>query len=916
LDVFSPMAQSLWAKKSKDGTDQWLPLVIHMTDSAAVAKELWCHWVAEGVKRSIVNGLHDGGCGESLFVFLAAVHDLGKATPVFQAKRSWNAGLDRAIFDRTENYGLAMQTSSCFASASMTPHALATQVLLRYAGCNKNVAATLGAHHGKPADDESRDLMQQYPQNFHMGRSGKVAWGHVQQELLYLALNFAGYTTIDEVPRPNMAAQVLLSGLVILADWIASSEVLFPYIGLDYVGTPCAKTRIDAAWQALSFPKAWQAGKKLNLDGLFPERFGFASANALQRTVMQTAAAIRTPGLLVMEAPMGVGKTEAALLAAEIFAFASQRKGVFFALPTQATTDGMFKRFHDWLSKLDGNDTYSLRLMHGKAQFNDAYDSLPKKVAHEDEESRIIVHEWFEGRKKAMLDDFGVGTIDHVLMAALKQKHVMLRHLGLANKVVVIDECHAYDAYMSQYLYMVLTWLGAYKVPVIVLSATLPAKQRQALVEAYLNIKPQSYGQSDPLNKGAQKTTPTPAWATSTGYPIITYTEEKEVRQVLVASDVSARTVELESLTDDALSDKLAELLEEGGCAGIIVNTVDRAQKIAASLGERFGHKTVRLLHSRFLAPDRARKEQELLKELGRPSCDTKRPDKCIVVGTQVLEQSLDIDFDVLISDLCPMDLLLQRIGRLHRHERNRPQKLAQAICLLMGRAEEEFEAGAVAIYGKYLLMRTRAFLPAHISLPADISRLVQEVYSEEHALVPQSPSYSEAHAQHLKLLADKEKRAKDFRLTRPWAESNLIGWLKTPVSDRNEKSGEAAVRDSDESIEVILVQRKSDDNIYFLPWIENGQLVATHETPSAQIARELARCKVRLPSVLCSAWNIDKTIKALERINAEELMEWQKSPWLAGELFVIVDDDLAASLGGYKLRYSPLLGLSHSKEE
>jgi len=911
------MAQSLWAKKAKDGSEQWLPLTMHMADSAAVAKKLWNHWVADGVKRSIVSGLLDGGCGERLAVFLAAVHDLGKATPVFQAKRSGNAGLDRVMSDRTEHYGLAMQSSACFENASRTPHALATQVLLRQAGCSKNIAATLGAHHGKPTDtDDGSDMMAQYPQNFHLGKHGKEAWGSVQQELLSYSLKLAGYATINDIPRPNMAAQVLLSGLVILADWIASSEALFPYIGLDDMGSPCAKARLDAAWQALALPKAWQAGEKLSPESLYQKRFSFSSANALQKTVMQTAASLGNPGILVIEAPMGVGKTEAALLAAEIFACTAKRKGVFFALPTQATSDGMFKRFLAWLNKLDGDDAISLRLMHGKAQFNDAYESLPKKLAHEDDENRVIVHEWFAGRKKGMLDDFGVGTIDHVLLAALKQKHVMLRHLGLANKVVIIDECHAYDAYMSQYLYMALRWLGAYQVPVIVLSATLPAKQRQALVEAYLNITPSTYGQSDPLNKGAQQPTPTAAWAENTHYPIITYTEEGKVGQALIASDVPFRRVALESLADDALAETLAKLLEDGGCAGVIVNTVDRAQKTAASLGERFGEATVQLLHSRFLAPDRALKEQELLKELGKPSSDTKRPYKRIVVGTQVLEQSLDIDFDVLVTDLCPMDLLLQRIGRLHRHERGRPQKLVHAKCLLLGRDAQAIEAGTVAVYGEYLLMRTRACLPSSISLPENISRLVREVYGDAESPVLCGPAYIAAKEKHVRRIADKEKRAKDFRLTRPWPEASLIGWLQTKVSDTNEKSGEAAVRDSDESIEVILVQRKNDGQIYFLPWVEQGRLVAQHEPPAYQVAREMARCKVRLPSVLCSAWNINKTIQELERINSEELMEWQKSSWLSGELFVVLDSSFAASLGGYVLTYDPHLGLKHSKEE
>lgn len=918
MDRLTLTAQCLWAKKSKDGSDLWLPLAVHMTDSASVARKLWNHWVSDGVRKSISAGLQDDVCAEHLFVFLAAVHDLGKATPVFQAKRGGNPRLDSELLARTQQYGLAMQAYSGFQSASQTPHALATQVLLRYAGCNKSIAAILGSHHGKPTDtDEGSDPMAAYPQNFHMGKSGKSAWLSVQQELLACALSLSGYTGISELPRPNMVAQVLLSGLVILVDWIASSEKLFPYISVDYVGTPCAKTRIRDAWAKLSLTQPWHPGANLALDSLFGDRFPkIAAPHALQSAVLQTAAAVQAPGLLVIEAPMGGGKTEAALLAAEIFAAKTRRKGIFFALPTQATSDGVFPRILEWLQNLDGHDAYSLRLMHGKAQFNDAYENLPHSVSFDDEEHRVIAHEWFAGRKKGMLDNFGVGTVDQVLLAALKQKHVMLRHLGLANKVVIIDECHAYDAYMSQYLYMALNWLGAYHVPVIVLSATLPAKQRQALVEAYLNLPPSGDKQPDPLKRGAQKIATLPAWISCTDYPLLTYTEGKEVKQVAVSSDVINKTVSIEMLSDTMLLDKLEDLLVDGGCAGVIVNTVDRAQKLAKDLCGRFGRETVRLLHSRFLAPDRARMEQELLTELGKSISDDNRPHRRIVVGTQVLEQSLDIDFDVLFTDHCPMDLLLQRIGRLHRHSRIRPLKMAHAMCLLMGLDGDRFDPGGEAIYGGYLLMRTKAFLPPRLTLSEDISRLVQVVYGDESAPLSHSPEYSKAQAKHKQLIEDKEKRAKDFRLTRPWPEASLIGWLKTPASGRNEKNGEAAVRDSDETIEVILVHRKADGQIYFLPWVENGQLVLQYEPPAWQTARALARCKVRLPAVLCAAWNLDNTIKALEQTNAAELKEWQKSPWLSGELFVVLDDSLSASLCGHKLVYDQFLGLSHSKEE
>lgn len=915
MENLSQKARSLWAKKSKDGSLFWLPLATHMADSAAVAQKLWNRWLSGGAKQAVDAGIAENECAERLFVFLSAVHDLGKATPVFQVKKSAYSELDKRTAERIQVTGLPMMLTSYFTRASKTPHALATQILLEHAGCDKSIAVVLGSHHGKPPDNATlvSCSISTYAENFHLGKEGKGAWVAVQRELLDFALKLSGFSSVKEIPQLSMAAQVLLSGLVIMADWIASNEAYFPYIGLDDVQIPDTKSRTEFAWESMDLPYLWEAGNMWMSSDLYWERFAFAS-NAVQSISVQAATAIQTPGILVLEAPMGVGKTEAALVAAEIFAAKAKRKGVFFALPTQATSDGIFPRILKWVEKLDSEELHSMRLMHGKAQFNEAYQNLAGGVnVGEDEDGGVIVHKWFEGRKKAMLDDFVVGTIDQLLLAALKQKHVMLRHLGLANKVVIIDECHAYDAYMSQYLNMALSWLGAYHVPVIVLSATLPAKKRKEVIYAYLNIKSTPKAQTDPLGRNRRTKEQPSEWIASCEYPLITFTDGNKVGQTAVPTDDIMRHVQLDFLSEDALLEKLEYLLSDGGCAGIVVNTIKRAQELARTLCECFGKEAVRLLHSRFLAPDRAEKEKKLLEELGKPGADRERPNKCIVVGTQVLEQSLDIDFDVLVTDICPMDLLLQRIGRLHRHERDRPEKLQEALCLITGLDGDGFEAGTEEIYGKYLLMRTKACLPQRLVLPHDISKLVQDVYNDGFHPLPESPEYRKSVIEHEKHMADKEKRAKDFRICHPWPEGDLRDWLNTDVSD---KSGEAAVRDGDESIEVLLIQKKSNGRLFFMQWIENGRQLVQNESPDGELARALARCSVRLPAILCAPWTIDRTIKILEDLSREQFPEWQKSPWLAGELFLLLDENYSAMLCGYHLIYDQDFGLLYERED
>ena len=226
-----------------------------------------------------------------------------------------------------------------------------------------------------------------------------------------------------------------------------------------------------------------------------------------------------TPGLIIVEAPMGEGKTEAALAMAEIIAKKNGHTGLFFALPTQATSDGIFPRVVKWLEKVSLNEGSSktIFLSHSRSEFNKTYAEIPLS-SNCSSEDRLIIHEWFYGKKKRILSDIVVGTIDQILMAGLKRKHLPMRHLGLCNKVVVIDEVHAYDAYMGNYLEKCLMWLSSFNVPVILLSATLPIARRKKLVDAYMNGRG--------LNAKGE------TWETDIRYPLITFTQHDFVKSL------------------------------------------------------------------------------------------------------------------------------------------------------------------------------------------------------------------------------------------------------------------------------------------------------------------------------------------------------------------------------------------------
>ena len=460
---------------------------------------------------------------------------------------------------------------------------------------------------------------------------------------------------------------------------------------------------------------------------------------------------------------------------------------------------------------------------------------------------------------------------------------------------------------MNCYLDRALTWLGRYKVPVILLSATLPAKRRVELVRAYLN----------------GRTAPDGLWQTCRGYPLLTWTDGKQVEQTTIPLETEPRRVETFPLTEEQLTDTLRSALREGGCAGVIVNTVKKAQAIAARLRAELPEFEVVVFHAQFLMPDRAAKEEALMKRIGKHSTPEQR-DKLIVVGTQVLEQSLDIDLDLLVTELCPMDLLLQRIGRLHRHEgRARPRPVAQARCAVLDTGTEDFDEGSKVVYGEWLLWRTRKLLPTAITLPHDIAPLVQDVYGWEPDPLPASPQSTAARAEYEKAQRIKMSKAKTFTILPPEehrkrpSRNTLDNWMDD-VGAVSDNGARAAVRDGDPSVDVLVLIRDAAGNVRFLP-DETGQpgaCVPTDEPPRPEMALQIARQKLRLPGYFSKRWSVEQTIDALEARNRDVFGLWQQSPLLRGELILLLDDHLTAQLAGQVLQYDRENGLTYRKEE
>lgn len=958
--------RTVWAKHDRD-TEGWLPLWRHMEDSAAVAGLLWDHWLPVGV-RGLVAEVLPGGIENArrLVVWLAAVHDIGKATPAFACQVD-------ALADRMREQGLEMKTHRQFGpERRIAPHGLAGQVLLgewleeRHGWTVKQsaqFAVVPGGHHGVPPDYGQLKELDDRPHLLRTPGASRAVWQRVQNELLDACADeydvrqrLDAWRTV-KLPQP---VQVLLTALVIVADWIASNPDLFPYFPQE---TRSGEERVAAAWRGLSLPPPWQPDEPPeDAQELFASRFDLpagAKVRPVQEAAVRLARAMPTPGLMVIEAPMGEGKTEAALAVAEIFAARSGAGGVFFALPTMATGNAMFPRLLDWLERLPAQEgtRLSVLLAHSKAALNEDYADLMRvsrqsivavdsdadtQLARPADEKRsapaeLVAHVWLRGRKKAMLSSFVAGTVDQLLFAGLKSRHLALRHLAVAGKVVVIDEAHAYDTYMSVYLDRVLSWLGAYRVPVVVLSATLPAARRRQLAEAYAGA---AAGSAGAAAKGAAEFE---AVARADAYPLLTAVAPGHA-PVMERPDASARGVEVhvETLGDDlgVLAERLATELDGGGCALVVRNTVKRVLDTAKVLRERFGDEHVTVAHSSFLDLDRAAKDADLLARFGPPGkAGDRRPvTRHIVVASQVAEQSLDVDFDLLVTDLCPVDLMLQRMGRLHRHQRgvgqaDRPERLRTARCLITGvdwsGDVPVLVRGSVAVYGAYALLRSAAVLLPHLTgatgsltgpgmpvrLPQHISPLVQGAYADE----PAGPgSWADAMAtaleRHEKHRTDQAERAGRFRLDSVGrAGRPIIGWIAAGVGDADDtRAGRAQVRDSKESLEVIVVQRRSDGALATVPWLSGGRgglELPEDRPPSPPAARAAAGCGLRLPIQFSYAEVMDRAIAELEELYVPA---WQskESHWLAGQLILALDVDCQTRLAGFLLKYSKTDGL------
>jgi CRISPR-associated endonuclease/helicase Cas3 len=770
-----------WGKAEKDGSNYHL-LPYHCLDVAAVADVWWQK--DKALRESFVRTCNvEEPILKAWILFFIALHDLGKFDVRFQLKAKDIALSLTSLFSEADNtqsrdfdhghYGRYwfMQESNSYGFPTLDDSDLFHWI------------SDVCGHHGRgfgtgncysPIADESvidHDC------------ASRKQW---VEKLKKLFLIPAGINSADQLPEPP----TFLAGFCSVCDWLGSNTDYFRFNNK-------ADMSIDEYFQN----QQSNAVSAIHASGILgaPARNGGMDIvyptyepRGIQHLVSELP--IET-GLTLVEAPTGSGKTEAAIAYASRLLAASLADSIVFALPTQATANAMLERLEVAGRKLFPNGV-NVVLAHGKARFNSDFIKLKGaaigKTAQGNEEAFAQCAQWLAtSRKRVFLGQIGVCTIDQVLLSVLPIRHHFVRAFGVRKSILIVDEIHAYDSYMNGLLDLVLEGQKKAGGSAILLSATLPSSRRSQIFEKWGSNMPET--ESD------------------VPYPLITHAglevkewgspELAEQRVVKVTAEPTN-----DMLPDDTLLNEMIESAIKGALVVIICNLVKDAQKVFRRISKLINEKGVRidvaLFHSRFCFMDRQKIETSVMEKYGKGEL---RGRGCILVATQVVEQSLDLDFDWMITQLCPIDLLLQRIGRLYRHDLTRPMGFDKIPrCKVLVPIGTDYGLHNAIYEDVRVLWRTQKILEKTGSLefPSAYRELIKAVYAEESW--PEEPE--EITSAHVKYMEDEEgKRV---------AAMSLANSDATPFADTDGNASKLT-RDGEMSLNVVPVLLERTNRLF-----------------------------------------------------------------------------------------------------
>ncbi|APH13227.1 CRISPR-associated protein Cas3 [Dehalococcoides mccartyi] len=879
----------LWAKTGRDGDLHYHPLLYHMLDVAAVATYLW-ELLSEDQRRRI--GHIIGSEARTITLFLAGGHDIGKACPGFQQQAPQLSKLIE----------LPMSLNSCH-----RPHAFVSACILNRFFTNL-LGQIAGGHHG---------IFPQ-PLDLRMGCDtlGNIEWETARDGLLQeLATALKIDINDDTECKPQIIDPFIvpmLAGLISIADWIGSNQDFFPCLTepgqqFDIIADKYFESAKDRAGKALR-ELGWMPEVTFAKEAPFTSVFSNFIPNDLQKSTEHMAIEQDSPYLMIIEAPTGQGKTEAALYAADLALCRGFARGIYIAMPTQATSNAMFKRvLFDYLKKRGHKGKLNLQLVHGNALLagigeahkGEISDFKITDICADNTYADTEAQSWFTAKKRPLLSPFGVGTIDQSLLSVLQTRHWFVRLFGLAGKVVIFDEIHAYDAYMSTMLERLLHWLAEVDCTVILLSATLPKTKRTALIHAYS-------GQNSLEKQCYPRIT-----LAKPRHHITQETETPIICKEIPAEDSHCIFLDFSKNEPEILAEELRRKLEHGGCAAVICNTVNSSIKLFRYLKTNLNETECLLFHARTLQAWRRKREDEVLRKFGKGKkqsdgtyINPDRPFRAILVATQVIEQSLDLDFDLMFSEIGPVDLLLQRAGRLHRHLRTRPADLEKPqltiLCggNLLGPPPDTFGDDIEHIYSRYILLRTWLVLRGKnkIEIPAETENLIEKVYGTDNELC--QPDWLKALEEAKRDLTytqqESQKAASRLLINPPNNSEDVIRQFNYQLFDDDDpevhKTLRAATREGDQPIMLVIV--KANSVIISEPTLDEVRDLLDHSV--------MLSLKGLYQELIC---------------NYQTPKEWRDNTHLNHARLIRLDENSRAKIGDYILTVDETLGIMIEKE-